>query len=370
MRIIVVQPWISYRGSETVSVLQTHYLSTLGRHVSLACLYIDSAYAPPHSDEISYILPPRFLQRLVKIPGMVYLFSVPILIFLLFTNRSQYDVILAHNYPSLWVGAVINIIFRKRLVWYVHGVSPEAGLPRNRLMHALWNIGVCRIDQWSAMRCDLIIAVSEKVKRQIASRYRVTAEVLYPPVELSSFFKSNGTAIRKKLSIDPQTKLIVQVSDYIAEKGAFLTVRAFEMLQKEYPNSKLLFVGVRDSDPKAQDSIIFHQFVNPHEIKNYVAAADVVIAPSWKSEGCSVTPLQAALVGTPSVVVTDSGVDELFNRFKLGIVANPNARSLAEGIRSLLDNPIRVSTRKLKNIIDPNTHAVKLSKLLESVVHT
>lgn len=366
MRIVVVQPWISYRGSETVSVLQTYYLKQIGHSTSLCCLYVDSKYAPPHSEDISYFLPHIMLQKIFSFHIFLYLFSVPALFFLLYKKRNEYDIVLAHNYPSLWVGALIKVFCKKRLLGYVHGVPPQSGLPKGKFFRFVWNLGVDFWDKWAVDKCDNLIAVSKKVQKDIRNRYRKSSVVVYPPVEYSLFSKQDENNIRKKYALSLQSKLLLQVSDLVEEKGADIALEAFRSIRKVYPDSVFMFVGVKNmrSEFLETKNVILVPFVSPQSVCDYMREADVLVNPSWISEGCSVVPLQAALCGTPSVVVYNSGVDELFNNNSLGIVTHPFPDDISQAVITLLKRKKRIDRRKIVQLVDPKKHVKQLSRVI------
>jgi len=107
-------------------------------------------------------------------------------------------------------------------------------------------------------------------------------------------------------------------------------------------NSKLLIAGEFYEDRKAydeqiekldlQESLILHtDFIPDSEVKYYLCAADVVVQPYKNATQSGVTPL-AYHFEKPMIVTNVGGLPSLVPNNKVGLIAEPNAESIAEKI--------------------------------------
>jgi glycosyltransferase involved in cell wall biosynthesis len=115
------------------------------------------------------------------------------------------------------------------------------------------------------------------------------------------------------------------------------------LLQDE--NIKLLIAGEFYDDRKMYDDLI-HQlniadslilktdFISDSEVKYYLSAADFVIQPYKHATQSGVTPL-AYHFEKPMLVTNVGGLPDLVPDKKVGLVAEPNANSIAEKIIEL-----------------------------------
>ena len=75
------------------------------------------------------------------------------------------------------------------------------------------------------------------------------------------------------------------------------------------------------------------------ELRHLYAAADLNVAPYWIDEGCTLTPFEALMAGTLSVVARDSGADELIERWQAGWIwehSDPVSDTIARGLEIVL----------------------------------
>lgn len=155
---MTIQPWISYRGAETVSVKLCLSLNSLGHPSEIACLFLDKKRLPTGSSKIKYILPSKFWQKLLSNSKLAfYIFGAPLLTFLVVKNAKRFDVLNPHNPPSLWASQVAKIFSGKKIVWSFHN----------------------QFTLQSAILVDKIIAPTKKIAKLIKKTYGMESTVLY-----------------------------------------------------------------------------------------------------------------------------------------------------------------------------------------------
>jgi len=87
---------------------------------------------------------------------------------------------------------------------------------------------------------------------------------------------------------------------------------------------------------KIEDQIILHtEFIANDQVKYYFSAADYIIQPYKNATQSGVTPL-AFHFEKPMLVTNVGGLADIINENKIGVIAEPNANSIAEKIEELI----------------------------------
>ncbi len=154
---------------------------------------------------------------------------------------------------------------------------------------------------------------------------------------------------RQKLNINNEDKVILFFGFIRKYKGLDILLNAMKLL-KQYPsteNIKLLIAGefYEDkknyeqllNDPQIKNNLIIHtEFIADSKVKYYLCAADCVIQPYRNATQSGVTPL-AYHFEIPMIVTNVGGLPSLVPDKKVGLVAEPNAESIAEKVKEYFD---------------------------------
>lgn len=192
---------------------------------------------------------------------------------------------------------------------------------------------------------DGFITMSEKVAKDVRS-------FSTKPIQLSPhpIFNHFGTSINKeeariKLGLDIQEKVILFFGFIRQYKGLDLLLNAMASEAIKEAKIKLMVVGefYEDAQPYydmiaslgISDRVILHnEFVPDAEVKNYVCAADFIIQPYRNATQSGVTPL-AYHFEKPMLVTNVGALPDTVPDGKVGVVVEPNATAIAEGILKL-----------------------------------
>ena len=150
---------------------------------------------------------------------------------------------------------------------------------------------------------------------------------------------------RLKLGIKNEELILLFFGFIRKYKGLDLLLNAMKIIKNSkfnIQNSKLLIAGEFYEDRKAydeqiekldlQESLILHtDFIPDSEVKYYLCAADVVVQPYKNATQSGVTPL-AYHFEKPMIVTNVGGLPSLVPNNKVGLIAEPNAESIAEKI--------------------------------------
>jgi glycosyltransferase involved in cell wall biosynthesis len=188
----------------------------------------------------------------------------------------------------------------------------------NPLVHEIERLGLYLADQ--------IVAVSELTKQKIISEYNI------PPSKI--IVAHNSIDLDMMLPLDPSNsyryleqmkkqgyKVVANVGRITIQKGLTnLLYAAKEVIEKQ-PKTIFLFVGSGDqerellllsADLGISQNVIFVGFQRGKTWRDAFGIADLFVMPSV-SEPFGLTPLEAIVYGTPSLISKQSGVSEVLH---------------------------------------------------------
>jgi len=199
---------------------------------------------------------------------------------------------------------------------------------------------------------DAFITMSEKVLNDLRSFNKEKKAILVPHPLYDNFGeKIPKEEARNKLAINNEQKIILFFGFIRKYKGLDLLLEAMKSVvanpKLKTQNIKLLIAGEFYEDKKAydeqidalgiRDSLLLHtDFIPDTDVKYYLSAADVLVQPYRNATQSGVTPL-AYHFEIPMIVTNVGGLPSLVPHDKVGLVAEPNAGSLAEKIIEYFD---------------------------------
>lgn len=193
---------------------------------------------------------------------------------------------------------------------------------------------------------DAFITMSDKVMTDLKlfAPTKPTQLVAHPLYDNFGKKVSKEEA-RLKLGIKNEELILLFFGFIRKYKGLDLLLNAMKIIKNpkfNIQNSKLLIAGEFYEDRKAydeqiekldvQENLILHtDFIPDSEVKYYLCAADVVVQPYKNATQSGVTPL-AYHFEKPMIVTNVGGLPSLVPNNKVGLIAEPNAESIAEKI--------------------------------------
>jgi glycosyltransferase involved in cell wall biosynthesis len=191
---------------------------------------------------------------------------------------------------------------------------------------------------------DAFITMSEKVLADLKQFTNKSAQFVPHPLYDNFGEKVSKEVARKKLNISNEDKVILFFGFIRKYKGLDILLGAFKILnsEKKIKDLKLLIAGefyddeknYSDllNDPVIKEDLILHtHFISNSDVKYYLCAADCVIQPYRSATQSGVTPL-AYHFEIPMIVTNVGGLPSLVPDKKAGLIAEPNAESIAEKI--------------------------------------
>jgi glycosyltransferase involved in cell wall biosynthesis len=205
-------------------------------------------------------------------------------------EKKSFDIIDAHD----WLGIIGGMVAKKELgvpmVFHVH--STEVGRSVGGGSGTIKNI-----EYDGGQTADCVITVSYAMKDELIklgfprNKIRVCWNGVNPskynPNKVSSEKK---TQLRKKYSITDDEQMLFFIGRLVTVKGIDSLVRAMPSILEDFPNTKLVILGIGDMewDLKSmvenlgiQDKVVFRtEFISEPERILHYAAADCVVLPS------------------------------------------------------------------------------------------
>lgn len=188
---------------------------------------------------------------------------------------------------------------------------------------------------------DAFITMSEKVLGDLP-QFAAGKPAKFVPHPLYDNFgeKVSRNEAREKLGIGKDEKILLFFGFIRKYKGLDILLDAMKLLKGQ--PYKLLVAGEFYEDRKQydeqvaqlgiQDSLILRtDFIPDSEVKYYLCAADVVVQPYRNATQSGVTPL-AYHFEVPMIVTNVGGLPSLVPEGKVGLIAEPDAPSIAQKI--------------------------------------
>ncbi|GAB2813130.1 glycosyltransferase family protein [Ferruginibacter profundus] len=197
---------------------------------------------------------------------------------------------------------------------------------------------------------DAFIVMSEKVLADLRLfEKNKPAQLVKHPLYDNFGEKISKEVAREKLGIGVQEKIVLFFGFIRKYKGLDILLDAVKILKDrdQAIMPKFLIAGEFYEDRKPYDEqieklgikehLILHtRFITDSEVKYFLCAADVVIQPYRNATQSGVTPL-AYHFEKPMIVTNVGGLPALVPDNKAGLVAAPNAISLAQKIIDYFD---------------------------------
>ena len=152
---------------------------------------------------------------------------------------------------------------------------------------------------------------------------------------------------RKLLNLELNDKVILFFGFVRAYKGLDLLIEAMSDQTIQAAGIKLVIAGEFYEAPEPYLTQIeklgltncisvYNQYIGEQEVKLYVSAADFIIQPYKNATQSGVTPMAYHFL-KPMLVTNVGGLADTVPHDKVGLVVEPNAKSIAQGILQLYE---------------------------------
>ncbi len=194
-----------------------------------------------------------------------------------------------------------------------------------------------RMERYAARRADIVVAVSEENRRDVAEQYGVEgARLRVVP---------NGVRPERFREAEPEGPVVLSVGRLHERKGLDHLVRAMAEVRQRVPEARLLVAGRGEREPELRrlvgdlglgDAVEFLGFVADEDLPDLYARAAVFAMPSLY-EGFGIVMLEAMASSLPVVAFSTGAVPDVVVEGRTGLIANP--ATLGDCLARVLEDP-------------------------------
>jgi glycosyltransferase involved in cell wall biosynthesis len=269
-------------------------------------------------------------------------------------NGRKFTIIDAHDWLGIMGGMVVKKELDLPLVFHVH--STEVGRSIGRGSHTIKDI-----EFEGGQTADCVITVSNAMGDELLKLgfppdkirpcWNGVDPVKYDPAAVPPEDRNN---MRRRYGIQDHETLLFFIGRLVTVKGVDKLVRAMPMVLQEFPNTKLIILGVGDMDKELwslidslelRDKVMLRtEFVSEQERIQHYAASDIVVLPSLY-EPFGIVCTEGMSMAKP-VVVGARGTNGMREQVipkgdnQCGIHINPlDPKDIAWGIIQVLQQP-------------------------------
>lgn len=251
-------------------------------------------------------------------------------------------------------GNVSRISYAQELRFYLRRIQPyktvfAVGLRRSLL--SLYN------------RCDLLIAVSDFVRKSLSSYLKPPVKVVYNVIDVGA---------RKEYNERKGDKISILYSARLsAPKGFLLFLQAAKRLLRNEADAEFHITGKGELEDLARSfakehdgRVQFHGYLPDEELNNLIASCHVTVHPSLWPEPCPLSVIKSVKLGTAAVASDRGGLPELLPpKYIFGSGGDRLYAKLLEFIKDPDDFPPSASID-----MNPDSTVTKLTDIYEQVV--
>jgi teichuronic acid biosynthesis glycosyltransferase TuaC len=208
-----------------------------------------------------------------------------------------------------------------------------------------------RINAWFTRRTiagiDALLTVSEDMRRTAIAQFGAAPGKVHTVINgynTSIFYPRPQQALRQKLGVPGDARLILYVGRFVVAKGMRELVMAFKRLAAQDPQLRLALVGdgvMREellamlNDTGMASRVMFPGGLAQEQVAEWIGAADLLCLPSW-SEGYPNVVVEAVACGRPVVATDVGGTREIINAGNGILVKARDVDSLQAGLSQAL----------------------------------
>ncbi|MBN2469879.1 MAG: glycosyltransferase family 4 protein [Anaerolineae bacterium] len=164
--------------------------------------------------------------------------------------------------------------------------------------------------------------------------FQEKVSVVYPPVQIPDPEPEKVAALRAEWQAG-DGPVIGYAGRFVQEKRPDLLIRALEVINRQYPNARVVFAGEydikyedtwerhQDLVQQYRDQLIFLGLLdNMQDMANFYAACDVLVLPSG-TECFGLVQVEAMLCGTPVIMTNIPGGRVVVQETGMGLIVPP-----------------------------------------------
>ncbi len=181
-----------------------------------------------------------------------------------------------------------------RFVWDAEYYFSQENMNPFYRLFLPWTLS--RLKRWdiiTAKRVDYFIGISAHIRQRIKSAYDRDADVIYPPVDLSSFYISNEYGdyflVLSRLNAYKRIDLVVEAFNRLSLPLIIIGTGPYEKILKNNAKKNIKFLGR----------------ISQNEVSRYLSRCRGLIFPGIEDFG--IAPVEAMASGRPVIAYAEGG---------------------------------------------------------------
>jgi glycosyltransferase involved in cell wall biosynthesis len=262
-------------------------------------------------------------------------------------KKERIDIIHTHETKASFITKLSAWLARCPYIIYgLHGVTfndPMSKLKRRFLIF---------LEKTTIGVSDFIVSVSHDTIRHYHENSigkKIPYTVVRSGIDLKKFFalthveENDQEHLKAKLGIGEHTKVICNVGRFSFSKAQRYTLQCFAKLKKDFPDSKLIFIGEGElldkckqlaKELKISDDVLFEGYQK--NVPLYLSISNLFLFTSLR-EGLPRVTVEAALMKVPVVAFEVEGIREVIEHNTSGIIVPQyDVDALYEGAKRIL----------------------------------
>jgi glycosyltransferase involved in cell wall biosynthesis len=318
LRVAIVAPSLAYVGGQSVQadLLLRHWRGD--SEIQASFIPVDPSF-------------PAGLRWVARVPGLRTMVRTPF--YLVGLWRGLRDVDVAHIFSASYASFLIAVV----PAWWVARmrgkktlINYHSGEARDHLQHS-------SIARTVLKRADLVVTPSAYLV-DVFKEFDLAAEPVPNIVDFSQF------TYRPRKPLRPH---LVCTRGFHTYYSVDVAVKAFALIQKEFPDAQLDLVGGGPLESRVRQLVTemklsgvnFCGVVSRQEIGKYYDGADIFINAS-RLDNMPVSILEAFASGTPVISTSPEGMRYLVDHGRTGLLSEPgDPEALAENVLRVLRDP-------------------------------
>ncbi len=265
-------------------------------------------------------------------------------------SNGDFDIIHAHDWLVTFAARALKHIYTTPLLATIH--ATEFG--RNNGLHNGEQRQIHDIEWWLSYEAWQVICCSQYMKEELQRVFLLPQDkltVIPNGIRVEADWTERGSALPENL-YDSGTKLVFYVGRLVKEKGVQVLLEAAPAILSSYPETHFVIAGTGPfaEHLKAQcekmgltDKVHFAGYIDDGTKDDLYRSASVSVFPSLY-EPFGIVALEAMIMGTPVIVSSCGGLDEIIDHEVEGLKFYPgDAGSLAEQVCRMLGDEERAA---------------------------
>lgn len=259
-------------------------------------------------------------------------------------RRGRYDLVHAHDWLVTYAARGLKHIYATPLLATIH--ATEFG--RNNGLYTGEQRYISDIEWLLTYEAWKVICCSRYMEEEVKHVFQVPGdkiEIIPNGIRPEAYQPLSQYSFREQLHLSPEEKIVFYIGRLVQEKGIQILLEAAPLILERFPQTTFAIAGKgpfevhlknRTREMGLEGKVHFLGYIDDQARNDLYHAAAAAVFPSLY-EPFGIVALEAMASGTPVVVSSVGGLDEIVEHEKDGLKVYPNdARSLAEQVCRIL----------------------------------